>query len=78
MHQNKLSLYSSKLYIGIVILITFTSSTRVPSISVEHFPNGAQFLNATCVIAPSAISAVSAAFLLLTVIFPVTKTYASE
>ena len=78
MYQNKLSLYSSKLYIGIVILITFTSSARVPSISVEHFPNSEQFLNATCAIAPSAISAVSTAFLLFTVIFPVTKTYASE
>ena len=56
----------------------FASSTKVPSISVEHFPNGAQFLNATCVVAPSAISAVSVAFLLLTAIFPVTKIYASE
>ena len=54
------------------------SSTKVSFVSVLHFSNGAQFLNATCVIAPSAISSVSAAFLLLTVIlFPVTKIYAS-
>ena len=56
----------------------FTSSTKVPPISVEHFSDGAQFLNATCVIAPSTISAVLAAFLLLTAIFPVTGIYASE
>ena len=55
------------------MLIKFVSSTRVPSISVEHFSNGVQFLNATCVIAPSAIPVVLAAFLLLTAIFPVTK-----
>ena len=47
-------------------------------ISVLHFSNRAQFLNTTCVIAPRAISPVSAAFLLLAVIFPVTKIYASE
>ena len=40
--------------------------------------NGAQFLNATCVAAASSISAVSAAFLLLTAISPATKIYASE
>ena len=54
------------------------SSANVSFISVLHFSNGAQFLNATCVTAPSAITSVSAAFLLLTVIFPVTKIYASE
>ena len=54
------------------------SSTKVSFISVLHFLNGAQFLNITSVIAPSATSAVSVAFLLLTVIFPVTKIYASE
>ena len=70
------SLYSIKLYIGIVILIKSASSTRVPSISVEHFSNGAQVLNATCVIAPSATSAVSAPLLLLTAIFP--ERHASE
>ena len=73
-----MSLYSIKLYIGIVILIKFVSSTKVSFISVLHFSNGLQFLNAVGVIAPSAISAVSVAFLLLTVIFPVTKIYASE
>ena len=61
-------MYSIKLYIGIAILIKFASSTRVPSISVEHFSNGAQFFITACVIAPSAISAVSAAFPLLTAI----------
>ena len=40
--------------------------------------NGAQFLNATCVAAANSISAVSAAFLLLTAISPATKIYASE
>ena len=51
------------------MLIKPASSTRVPSISVKHFSNGAQFLNATFVL------------LLLppvTLIFPVTKIYASE
>ena len=56
----------------------FASPTKVSFISVLHFLNGAQFLNITCVIAPSAISAVLAAFLLLTAIFPVTKMYVSE
>ena len=60
------------------MLIKSVSSTKVLFISVLHFLNGAQFLNITCVIAPSAISSVSAAFLLLTLIFPVTKTYALE
>ena len=60
------------------MLIKSVSSTKVSFISVLHFSNGAQFLNITCVIAPSAISAVSVAFLLLTLIFPATKIYASE
>ena len=47
-------------------------------VSVLQSLNGAQFLNTTCVIASSTISSVLAAFLLLTVIFPVTKIYASE
>ena len=54
------------------------SSTKVPFISVLHFLNGAQFFNATCVIAPSSISTVLALFLLLTATYPVTKIYASE
>ena len=41
------------MYIGIVILIKSVSSTRVPSISVEHFLNGAQFLTTACVAALS-------------------------
>ena len=49
------------------MLIKSTSSTRVPSISTEHFSNGAQFLNTACVIA-----------LGVAVIFPVTKIYVSE
>ena len=75
------------MYIGIVLLIKFASSTRVPSISVEHFSNGAQFLNATCVAAVSgcflwgrvpAGALVGAAIVLVTAIFLVTKIYASE
>ena len=53
---------------GIAILIKSASSTKVSFISVLHLLNGAQFLNATFVFAlPPA-----------TVIFPVTKIYASE
>ena len=48
-------------------------STNVSLISVLQSLNGEQFLNTTCAIAPSAISSVLAAFLLVTVIFPVTK-----
>ena len=75
------------MYIGIVILIKFASSTRVPSISVEHFSNGAQFLNTTCVAASSgcflwgwipAGELVGTAIVLVTVIFPITKIDASE
>ena len=64
------------------MLITFASSTRVPSISVEHFSNGAQFLNTTCVAASSGCFLwelpPAAGLDLVTVIFPVTKIYASE
>ena len=48
-------------------------STNVSLISLLQSLNGEQFLNTTCVIAPSAISSVLAVFLLVTVIFPVTK-----
>ena len=48
-------------------------STNVSLISLLQSLNGEQFLNTTCVTAPSAISSVLAAFLLVTVIFPVTK-----
>ena len=70
------------MYIGIVILIKFASSTRVPSISVEHFSNGAQFLNTTCVAASSgcflwewvpAGEPAGMAIVFVTVLFPVTK-----
>ena len=58
-------------------------------ISVLQFLNGAQFLNTTCVAASSgcflwgsppaaAAAAAVAAIALVTVIFPVTKIYASE
>ena len=60
------------------MLIKSVSSTKVSFISVLHFLNGAQFLNITCVIALSSISSVSTAFLLLILIFPVTKTCALE
>ena len=72
------------MYIGIVILIKSGSSTRVPSISVENFLNGAQFLNTTCVAATSgcflrgSLPATVAATVLVTTIFSITKTYASE
>ena len=50
------------------MLICVASSKKVPFISVLHFSNGTQFLNTTCAIPLSAISPVSAAFILLTVI----------
>ena len=53
---------------GIAILICSTLSTKVSFISALHFLNGAQFLNAAFAFAsPPA-----------TLIFPVTKIYASE
>ena len=61
-------LYSIKLYIGIAILICSALSTKISFISVLNSLNGAQFLNATFVFASPPV----------TVIFPVTKTYASE
>ena len=54
---------------------------------MEHFSNGAQFLNATCVAAVSgcflsgsvpAGEPARTVIVLATVIFPVTKIYASE
>ena len=60
-------LYSIKLYIDIAILICCASATKVSFISVLHFLNGAQFLNATFVFALPPV----------TVIFLVTKIYAS-
>ena len=61
----------------------FALSTRVPSISVERFLKGAQFLNATRVAAAIGCflwtgSPSAAAIVLVTVIFPVIKIYASE
>ena len=53
---------------GIAILICCASSAKVSFVSVLHFLNGTQSLNATFVFALSPV----------TVIFPVTKTYASE
>ena len=50
------------------MLIIFASSTKVSFISVLHLLNGAQFLNATFVLSLPPV----------TVIFPVTKIYASE
>ena len=69
------------MYNGIVILIKFASSIRVPSISVEHFPNAAQFLNTTCVAEASGCFlwtglSPAAAIVLVTAISPVTKIYA--
>ena len=59
------------------MLIKSVSSTKF-HLFVLHFSNAAQFLNTACVIAPSSISVVSAAFLLLTLIFPVAKIYVSQ
>ena len=61
-----------------MILIKFAS--WVPSISVEQFLNGAQFLNTTCVAASSDcfLRTGLPAIVIVTVIFPVTKIYASE
>ena len=65
-----------------VTLIKFTSSTRVPSISVENFSNGAQVLNTTCAAASRgcflwgsvpAGEPSGTAIVLVTVIFPATK-----
>ena len=63
-------------------------STKVPFVSVLNLLNGVQFLNTTCVAAvsgcflwgssPAAAAAAAAAIVLVTVIFPVTKIYASE
>ena len=58
---------------GFATLVKSVSSTKVSLISVVHYLNGAQFLNATCVAA-----SISALLFLVTVIFPVTKIYASE
>ena len=58
----------NQLYIGIAILIKSTSATGVPSFSVEHFSNCAQFLNAPFVFVLPPVTAIS----------PVTKIYASE
>ena len=71
------------MYIGIVILIKFASSTRIPAISVERFSNGAQFLHASCVVAASGCFiwtglSSAAAIAHLTGIVPVTKMYASK
>ena len=65
---------------GVVILIKSVSSTRVSSISVEHFLNGAKFINTTCVAALSDCFLWTGlpAIVLVIVIFPVTKIYASE
>ena len=69
-------------------MIKSASSTRVLSIFVEHFLNGAQFLNTTCVASISSCcffggwvqagEPAETAIVLVTAIFPVTKTYASE
>ena len=56
------------LYRGVAVLICSVLSTKVSFISVLHSLNSAQFLNATFVFA----------LLPVTVIFPVTKIYASE
>ena len=53
----------------------------MPSISVEHFPNAAQFLNTTCVAEASGCFlwtglSPAAAIVLVTAISPVTKIYA--
>ena len=56
------------MYIGIAILICSASPIKVSFISVLHFLNDAQFLNATFVLLSAPTTA----------IFLVTKIYASE
>ena len=76
-------MYSIKLHMCIVMWSSSASSTKASLTSVLKALNGAQFLNATCVAALSG-SFVSeglqpaAAIVLVTVIFPVSKLYASE
>ena len=65
------------------MLIKSVSSIKVSIISVLHFSNGAQFLNITCVAPVSGFFlwiglSPAAAIDLVTLIFPVTKIYASE
>ena len=65
------------------MLTKSASSTKVSFISVLHFSNGAQFLNINCVAALSGCFfriglSPAAAIVLVTLIFPVTKIYASE
>ena len=50
------------------MLLCVASSIKVSFISVLHFSNDAQFLDTTC----------AAAILVVAVILPVTKIYASE
>ena len=66
--SQQLSLYSIKLYIGIVISICSASSVKVSLISVLHFVNGAQFLDTLFVLSLAPTTA----------IFAVTEIYASE
>ena len=66
------------------MLIKSVSSIKVSIISVLHFSNVAQFLNISCVAALSGcflwigLSPAVVAIDLVTLIFPVTKIYASE
>ena len=62
------TLYSVKLYIGIIISKFSTLPTCSSVIWVLRVVNGAQFLNATLVLASSAAAVIS----------PVTRIYATE
>ena len=64
----QLSLYSIKLYKGIIISRLSALSTCSSFMWVMHFVNGAQFSNATLVLTSPPIA----------VILPTTRTYASE
>ena len=66
--SEQLSLYSIKLYIGIIISRFSALSTCSSFIWFMHFVNGAQFLNANLVLASRFVAVLS----------PVAKIYASE
>ena len=75
------------MYIAIAILIKSTKSTNVSLSSALQSLNAAQLLKATCVATPTGCftffsiagsASGSAAIFLVTVIFSVTKIYASE
>ena len=68
----QLSLYSTKLYVGITTWMSLALSVCVLFISLMQSVNGAQFLHTNCILLFSSPAATSA-----TVIVPITRIYAS-